>query len=309
MKAASREVPTPKKASVDLAKVRPNELGQVMILEYHEIGPKEARWTRTPKNFRKDLQRLYELGYRPISLRDYVAGNINTEAGKTPVVITFDDSTQGQFRILPDGKVDPDSAFGILQDFHIKHPDFPAEATFFATYPAPFGQPKLTEWKFKEIISAGMDIGNHTYSHDSLKKLTSEEVVKELALAVREGLKLDPKARIDTVALPYGLAPKDQNVLESGSYDGTKYRNIAALLVGANPAPSPADPKFDPFRLPRIQAVDPSIATCGIDQWLNYFKKHPEKRYISDGDPETVTVPEAEASGVKVPEGKRIVMY
>ena len=37
-----------------------NELGRVMILEYHKIDTPEARWTRTPENFRRDLQRLWE---------------------------------------------------------------------------------------------------------------------------------------------------------------------------------------------------------------------------------------------------------
>lgn len=38
----------------------PNELGCIMILEYHLIGYPEADWRRTPENFRKDLQMLYD---------------------------------------------------------------------------------------------------------------------------------------------------------------------------------------------------------------------------------------------------------
>ena len=38
----------------------PNELGRIMILEYHLIGYPEADWRRTPENFRKDLQMLYD---------------------------------------------------------------------------------------------------------------------------------------------------------------------------------------------------------------------------------------------------------
>ena len=41
-----------------------NELGRVMILEYHKIDYPEERWTRTPENFRRDLERLYARGYR-----------------------------------------------------------------------------------------------------------------------------------------------------------------------------------------------------------------------------------------------------
>lgn len=278
---------------IDLESVKPNELGQVMILAYHEIGKNEARWVRTPDAFRKDLQRLYDLGYRPISLRDYVTNNIDTEPGKAPVVITFDDSTEGQFRILPDGSIDPDCAFGILKEFNRKHPDFPLRATFYVIYPIPFRQKEHVSRKFQEIIDAGMDIGNHTYSHENLRRLSTEGAMKELALAVREAKRIESRAIVDSVALPYGLAPKDESALKSGRFEEMSYTNIAALLVGANPAPSPVSPDFDPFRLPRVQAVDPSIATFGIDQWIRYFERHPEKRYVSDGDPNTVTVPEA----------------
>src|SRR5262245_14773457 len=40
--------------------LQPDELGQIMILEYHIIGAKEDRWERTPENFRKDMEDLYQ---------------------------------------------------------------------------------------------------------------------------------------------------------------------------------------------------------------------------------------------------------
>ena len=43
----------------------PNELGRVMILEYHKIDYPEERWTRTPENFRRDLETLYARGLPP----------------------------------------------------------------------------------------------------------------------------------------------------------------------------------------------------------------------------------------------------
>ena len=54
----------------------PNELGRVMILEYHKIDQPENRWTRTPENFRRDLQRLWERGYRLVALDDFLDGKI-----------------------------------------------------------------------------------------------------------------------------------------------------------------------------------------------------------------------------------------
>ena len=55
-----------------------------MILEYHKIDHPEARWTRTPENFKRDLQRLWERGYRTVALTDYLDGKIALPAGTTP---------------------------------------------------------------------------------------------------------------------------------------------------------------------------------------------------------------------------------
>ena len=77
-----------------------NELGAIMILEYHRIGDPERRWTRTPAGLRRDLELLWENGYRPISLGALIAGSIALPAGSSPVVVTFDDSSPGQFRYI-----------------------------------------------------------------------------------------------------------------------------------------------------------------------------------------------------------------
>ena len=98
----------------DLHRLKVNELGAVMILEYHRIA-EEGRWSRTPENFRSDLELLYEEGYRCVSLKDYVNNAINVEPGRTPVVITFDDADPSQFRYLEEGGelvIDPRCAVG-----------------------------------------------------------------------------------------------------------------------------------------------------------------------------------------------------
>ena len=116
----------------------PNELGRVMILEFHKIDYPEARWTRTPENFRRDLATLYAKGYRLIALGDLLDGRIVLPAGMTPIVLTFDDSSPGQFRYIEQNGVlaiDPKSAIGILDAFTREHPDFGRAATFFVLRP------------------------------------------------------------------------------------------------------------------------------------------------------------------------------
>ena len=73
------EADEPKADPIDLKAIKANENGQVMILMYHGIGEKEAVWTRTAENFRKDLEVLYNKGYRLISLKDFVENNIKAE--------------------------------------------------------------------------------------------------------------------------------------------------------------------------------------------------------------------------------------
>src|SRR5690554_2706077 len=52
----------PDSPAIDLQKVKPNELGKVLILEYHDVSDTEARWSRHYTNFQHDLQRLYQAG-------------------------------------------------------------------------------------------------------------------------------------------------------------------------------------------------------------------------------------------------------
>ena len=112
----------------------PNELGRIMILEYHKIDLPEERWTRTPANFRRDLERLWERGYRLVALNDVLDGTISVRRGTTTVVLTFDDSSPGQFKLIEkngEWVPDPDCAVGILEAFERQHPEFGHAATFY----------------------------------------------------------------------------------------------------------------------------------------------------------------------------------
>lgn len=282
-------------AEEELLKYKANELGSVMILMYHQIGDTEAEWMRTPQNFKRDLLKLYENDYRLISLLDYINGNMDIDAGKSPVVITFDDATRSQFNYIETNegvKLDPDCAVAILEDFCSKHPDFGNAATFYIYYPNPFRQEQYINTKLEFLIRNGYEIGNHTYDHVDLSKISDSDVIMELALHSGKTSEILPGYKVRSLALPYGQYPKDKDLLVQGSYIDYSYINEAVLLVGSNPAPSPFSSDFDYLSIPRIRASETMVENMGIYDWLDYLKKYPDRRYFSDGNINTITAPQ-----------------
>jgi hypothetical protein len=271
-----------------------NELGRVMILEYHKIDYPEERWTRTPENFRRDLETLYTRGYRLQSLNDLLDRKITVGAGFTPVVLTFDDSSPGQFRYIAQNgsvEIDPKCAVGVLEAFIKERPDFGRAATFYVLPGASrpnklFNQPEHEGRKLQFLVSRGYEIGNHTLWHANLGKYPEPVVRQQIAEAQQWIHRHVPDYRIRTIALPHGVYPKDLGWALTGSAKGSTYNHDAILMVAGGAAPSPFSEKFDPAHLPRIQAVERDLA-----YWLSYFDKHPEERFVSDGDTASITVP------------------
>ncbi|NLC58731.1 MAG: polysaccharide deacetylase family protein [Armatimonadetes bacterium] len=310
--AAGTSQPRPPAPQAPVSDAAPNELGRVPVLEYHVIGPKEGRWARTPAAFRKDLETLYQLGFRAVSLEEYVTGNINLPRGASPVVITFDDATEGQFRYLEkDGKlvIDPDCAVGILEAFHRKHPDFGLKATFFVLPDSAFGQPEYRQQKLRYLAERGLELGNHTWSHDALKRLSNAKVQEELARPQQALAEVVPNFRFFSLALPHGIAPKEKALAHKGTWNGITYEHQAVLLVGSVPAPSPYDKDFDPQAIQRVQATDlPEVAPFQLSTQLKTLMEKEHRRYVSDGDPNTITIPAAlkeELSPARV-QGKQV---
>ena len=278
----------------EIESLPPNEVGEVMILMYHEIGEPEAEWVRTPDNFRKDLETLYEEGYRPVSMNDMIDGKIDIPKGTTPVVLTFDDGTEGQFRYIEeDGElvIDPDCAVGIMEDFHEEHPDFGLEATFYIFYDNPFRQQEYVEKKLNYLVDRGFEIGNHAYSHENLSNLSPAGVEEALGKFVKRTQDYVPGYEVRSLALPYGAKPDPEELAVRGSYEGTEYHHEAVLEVGWYPGPSPFSKDFGTF-LPRVRASEMKTDGTGMYYRIDGYRETPQRRYISDGNPYTVTVPE-----------------
>lgn len=281
-------------AAIDLS-IEPNELGEIMILMYHGIGHEESVWQRTPENFRKDLEYMYQNKYQMISLNDYAKGEIKTKAGYTPIILTFDDGRQNNFNYIEqDGEliIDPDCAVGILEEFKEKYDDFDVTVSFFLNA-NPFGQKEYTEPKIKWLVENGYDIGNHTYNHYELELLSSDEIQAEIGSVNNIIKAIIPDYEVETLALPHGSNPKKENleIMLSGEYEGNKYKTIATLDVGWRPAYSPFDTLIDFNSLYRVTASEINVDNCGIYDYFKSFENGTRERFISDGNPEVVTIP------------------
>jgi hypothetical protein len=290
------------------AKTGPNELGRILVLEYHRIGPNEGEWYRSEAHFRNDLQMLYDRGYRPVTMREVASGNINLPAGTSPVVFVFDDSSQGQFYYLPNGSIDPHTMVGMWTAFKQQHPDWSGGATWCvlpgAVHPSNFwGEKKSNEIpraqreatikkKVDYLLQNGHEICNHTMWHAQLSKYPDAFVQDQIGSGQDSIMHYLPADyRFTTFALPLGLWPKNRALAWHGTYrNGKTYTNQVVLEVSGGPNVSPFDKSWDPH------SVDRFIAAPGaIERQLAHWDQAPQERYVSDGNPNVVSYPQREA--------------
>ena len=128
------------------------------------------------------------------------------------------------------------------------------------------GQKK--EWRFpkvKWLADNGFELCDHTLWHAKLSKYPDAVVQEQIA---RNAMGIDsavPGYKIRTMALPYGLWPKNRPLAWQGSWTDPKtkqthsYKFDAVLEVAGGPARSPYDPQFNPKSINRIEAIGDDI--------------------------------------------------
>ena len=271
-----------------------NELGVIPILMYHRVVEEPGPYDVTPEQFRAELVALAEAGYVPVRMIDVIDGNLDLPLGASPVVLTFDDASPSQFRALHDGRIDPDSALGILTSLSYEYPGFEATGTFYII-DHPFGvSGTAAAEKLRQLHSLGYELGNHTFNHANLREMSPADARRELALGAQFIRDAVAGAEVRTLALPFGIYPDDHDLLLEGTSNGISYTHDAVLQAGAGPAPSPYSTAFDPLSVPRIRSLayfDPDRPNMGSGYWLWRLSQEPLLRYVSDGDPTTVTFP------------------
>ena len=261
-----------------------NQQGRIPVLEYHVIGgEKNTLYTRTAASYRADLEEAYKRGYRPINIAQMLDKDFrDVPAGMSPAVFVFDDASDSQFRYVEKNgalEIDPTSAVGIWVDFAKSHPGWKNRAVFcmlnggaaghnfFGDNPKFGGQKK--EWRFQKVkwlADQGFELCDHTLWHMKLSQYPDAAVQEQIA---RNAMGIDsavPGYKVRTMALPYGLWPKNRPLAWQGSWTNPKtgkthsYKFDAVLEVTGGPALSPYDPKFNPKSINRIEAIGDDIA-------------------------------------------------
>jgi len=308
---------------IDIYTIKPNEAGKVMVVMFHRFvesftpsSSDDGQFVTTFDNFRALLQKLYDKNYRLISLNDYLTNNIDVPAGCIPMVFTFDDGTSGQFNLIEkDGElvVNPKSAVGIMEEFYKTHPDFGLEGTFYVNLGADtFAGSGTLEQRLNYLIEKGFEIGNHTMTHINLSTAKSvDEIKKEVGGNQKILNSIIEGYTMNSLALPYGShAPKGmEDSVISGTYEGVEYKNLAVLEVGAGPTVSPVSKNSKPTSMSRVRATGMINVDCDLDWWLERLTR--DQQYISDGNPNKVTIPKSEENNIDMEklQGKQLVIY
>ena len=274
-----------------------DRMGRVPILEYHVVGDAdEGMFTISRAKFKKDLELLYERGYRPITVSQLVAKDFSdVPSGMSPVVFTFDDASPEQFSYVERNgnlEIDPQSVVGMWMDFQKTHPDWKSRATFCLLPAAELGHAffggdkgahgQKPEWRFRKVkwlADQGFELCNHTLWHAQLNKYDDTFVQEQIA---RGEMAIDsavPGYKVQTFALPQGLWPKNRPLAWRGSWTDKKtgrtssYDFKTVLEVAGGPARSPFDAEFDGAKLPRIIAFgdQPAKTLEHLDQTKTRF--------------------------------------
>ncbi len=329
-----------------LQEYQPNELGYVPVIMYHNIvqqytGEEEGDVLfRTEEELRGDLQWLYDNNFYVITMQEYIENRISAPAGKHPVVLTFDDSRPSQFfyDIAADGSVttDPHSVVAILEDFFATHPDF-GHTALFAILPIwcfDFEEPEQEPYcqqKLQWLVANGYEVANHTWDHQDMSNVSSDVFLQKIGDTIEFIQENTGQlSAAEALILPYGSFPNtDVNpdaqqewewIRNGFDYNGQHYQLWTVVAAGAEPGPSPNSTAFDEMSIARIGGKDepgPGEGDLFLDYWFGQFESRPDLLYTSDGNPDTVTVPEvlpAEQEGlldtdIIESEGKQLIQY
>ena len=168
---------------------------RVPILIYHSVRPYYPgitklvkEYTVPPDIFDDQLKYLRDNGYTPITLDDLAAHfNSNKLLPDRPVVITFDDGWENQFRY----------AFPIMKKY--------GYTGIFYIYSNPIDKKVFLKWdEVKTMVDANMVIGDHTKSHPELSKIKDDAMLRKEIEDSKKIIEAKIGRPVNDFAYPFG---------------------------------------------------------------------------------------------------------
>lgn len=245
---------------------RPNELGRIPVIMYHSVDdtrPIDSRGLNVSKaTFRKHLAIFQKHGMYPVNMRDLRSHDSMSTIpkGMVPVVLTFDDGRKSQFVLQPDGTPHPDSAVGIFESFiRTNAPMWQKRASFYVMPQSshnlePFQERGMARLKLNYLVDNGYEVGNHTWSHRSLRRMNERQVSSELVRCFYGIRALCPRATMDTLCIPFGEYPRFatwRQVVKNPLRQASDMHTLV-LMAWGGASYSPFDKRFDRLRVTRI---------------------------------------------------------
>lgn len=215
------------------------------VLCFHKISRRfcwEGTWT-TPSRFFAYIDRLRGLGYRFVSVDDYLAGISSGPGGGREVLLTFDDGYEELYDLVLPGLEERGVPFHVFLVTDYVGRD---NAWDLSLGRRPF---RHLDWPaIEEMAARGVTFGSHGASHKDLTCLSDEEVRSELQRS-KTAIEGRLGAVVRTVSYPFGRCdPGVARAAREAGYD-----------AGFSLYPSRRNSTFDPFAIRRngVYIIDP----------------------------------------------------
>lgn len=200
--------------------------GTVSILMYHEIGDGPNSLYVRERDFKEQMQYLWENQYQVVNMSEAVRRLENQENLEKVVVLTFDDGYVTFY----------DQVWPVLKEYNFS-------ATVYVITKNCEGNPDYLSWEQLQFLQANwMEVGSHTKNHPDLKTISTASLVSEVK-GSRDFIEEHLIYPCRDFCYPSGAYNKEvvQVVRDAG------YRSAVTVVYGK------ASRQNDPYLMPRLR--------------------------------------------------------